>query len=96
MEQQVVNFLYIIELKVQMIELCSFLFQYVGSQWNLKQCNHQISVASSAIQCFCIVDEFLWMGIQKSCVLMNMSTLQLEVIKLVIIFTVLFLYTVWC
>ena len=92
------NFLYIIELKVQMIKLCSFFISicFIGSQWNLKQYNHQISVASSAIQCFCIVDEFLWMGIQKSCVLMNMSTLQLEVLKLVIIFTVLFLSIAWC
>lgn len=99
LEQQMDNFLYIIEIKVQVIELCSFSFQklyFIGSQWDLKQCIHQIPVATSAIQCFCIVDDFLWMGIQKSCVLINTSSLQLEVIKLVMIFAVLFLSIAWC
>ena len=49
-----------------------------GGQWDIKQCQHHIPVSNTPIQCFCCVDTSLWIGVNNSCVLLDMISLKLE------------------
>ncbi len=59
----------------------------LGGQWDLTQQVHHIPVAECPIQCFCAVENDLWIGINNSCVILNMETLKMEVSLIMMLYT---------
>ncbi|XP_011409669.1 PREDICTED: rho guanine nucleotide exchange factor 10-like protein [Amphimedon queenslandica] len=49
-----------------------------GMHWDLKKLDHRIPLSQYSIQCFCLVSNKLWIGVQKCFVVLDMEKLHIE------------------
>ena len=60
-------------------DLCYIICIAIGEHWDLNKIDHRIPLSNHPIQCFCPVSNKLWVGVQKSFVILDMVKLHIEV-----------------